>query len=498
MSDQPLISVSHVSKTFAGVKALQDVDLEIRPGEIHCLAGENGCGKSTLIKIMAGVLAPDAGASIVIDGAPVARPSPIHAMRAGIQIIYQDFALFPNLTAEENIALPSEVTAGQKLVRRGHMRALARQALERIGVSIELDALVEDLSVADKQLVAIARALTQDARLIVMDEPTTALTEREVRSLLGIIRRLQGEGVSTLFVSHKLAEVFAVSDRITVLRNGHKVIEAPASEMDLESLTYHMTGRRLQRSTFKREAGEAGQVLMQVEGLTSPGRFEDVSFRLERGEILGITGLLGSGRTALAMALFGLTRITGGSIRIDGEPARIRSVAEAIEHGIGYVPEDRLTEGLFPEKSIGRNIAVSTLGRLSGRFGFLDRAGLASHMAHWTELLRIATPSHTMPVQSLSGGNQQRVVLARWLSTQPRILVLNGPTVGVDIGSKGDIHELIQKLARDGIGVLVISDDLPELLQTCSRILLMKRGRIVDELSSTEVTEDELAHRLAG
>jgi simple sugar transport system ATP-binding protein len=498
MSDQPLISVSHVSKTFAGVKALDDVDLEIRPGEIHCLAGENGCGKSTLIKIMAGVLAPDPGARIAIDGSTVTRPSPIQAMRAGIQIIYQDFALFPNLTAEENIALPSEVTAGQKFVRRGHMRRLARQALERIGVDMDLGALVEDLSVADKQLVAIARALTQNARLIVMDEPTTALTEKEVRALLDIIRRLQGEGVSTLFVSHKLAEVFAVSDRITVLRNGRKVMNAPASEMDLESLSFHMTGRRLRPSHFERTAEDAGKVLMDVEGLSSRGQFEDVSFRLERGEILGITGLLGSGRTALAMALFGLTHIDAGVIRIDGKPAKIGSVADAIAHGIGYVPEDRLTEGLFLEKSIGRNIAVSTLSRLSGRFGMLDRARLEAHMAHWTKLLRIATPSHTMPVQSLSGGNQQRVVLARWLATDPRILVLNGPTVGVDIGSKGDIHELVQNLARDGIGVLVISDDLPELLQTCNRILIMKRGRIVDEMASAGVTEDQLAHRLAG
>ncbi|WP_207483063.1 sugar ABC transporter ATP-binding protein [Arenibaculum pallidiluteum] len=495
-SEQPLVRLSGISKSFAGVHALRDVDLEIRRGEIVCLAGENGSGKSTLIKILAGAQDADAG-TIAIDGREHRALHPIEAVRAGIQVIYQDFSLFPNLTVAENIAFNHQLSHGRRLVNWRLVRRIAREALERIGVRIDLDRRVETLPVADKQLVAIARALLHDARLIVMDEPTTALTEREVRSLLDIIRKLQRDGVAVLFVSHKLKEIFAVCEKIVVLRNGRKVAAGPASEFDLGSLTFHMTGRTLEAVDLPPPAGPGAPELLRVEGLGRGREFDGVSFCLRAGEVLGITGLLGSGRTELAKALFGLAPADRGRILVEGREAAIRSVRDAMEQGIGYVPEDRLTEGLFLPQSIGRNAAVGILDRFAGRGGALDRPALEGHVEDWVRRLKVATPSTALPVQSLSGGNQQRVVLARWLATRPRILILNGPTVGVDVGSKADIHAIIAGLARDGLGVVVISDDLPEVLAACHRILVMRDGRIVEEVARDEASEDQLAHRLA-
>ena len=496
MTDQPLVRLTGISKSFAGVRALQEVDLTINRGEIVCLAGENGSGKSTLIKILAGAQDADAG-TIAIDGAEHRSLHPIEAVRAGIQVIYQDFSLFPNLTVAENIAFNHQLSHGRKLVSWGRVRRIAREALDRVGVRIDLDRTVETLPVADKQLVAISRALLHDARLIVMDEPTTALTEREVRSLLDIIRKLQKDGVAVLFVSHKLKEIFAVCEKIVVLRNGRKVADGPARDFDLRSLTYHMTGRMLETVDLPPPAGPEAPELLRVEGLGRGSAFDGVSFALRAGEVLGITGLLGSGRTELAKALFGLAPADRGRILVEGREVAIRDVRDAMAHGIGYVPEDRLTEGLFLPQPIARNAAVGILDRFTGRAGALDRAGLDDHVEGWIRRLRVATPSSALPVQSLSGGNQQRVVLARWLATRPRILILNGPTVGVDVGSKADIHGIIAELAREGLGVVVISDDLPEVLSACHRILVMRDGRLVEEVARDAVSEDELAHRLA-
>lgn len=506
MSEE-LLAVKAVSKSFAGVRALEEVSLAIARGEIRCLVGENGSGKSTLIKVIGGVVVPDAG-QIAIGGRTYRRLSPMGAIREGIQIIYQDFSLFPNLTAAENIALNYELEQGRRLVDWREVRRVAREALARIDVSIDLDANVEDLSVADKQLIAISRALLQDARLIIMDEPTTALTRREVTSLFRVVKGLQEKGISVLFVSHKLGEVLEIADKVTIMRNGRIVADGPASEFDWAKLAYFMTGRAL-REGGEGGGGEAAQgaesgekvrprPLLQVEEFGLKGSFAGVSFALYPGEILGVTGLLGSGRTELAMALVGLRPADTGRMFLDGQPARIRSIPDAIRHGIGYVPEDRLTQGLFLVQSIGRNIAASTLDRFRRRLGLLDRAKLDGAVDGWVKSLAIATPSPLLPVQSLSGGNQQRVVLAKWLATEPRILILNGPTVGVDIGSKADIHATIRELARQGMGVLIISDDIPELLATCHRILVMRRGRIVEELAGGSIDENELAAKLTG
>lgn len=491
----PFVEIAGVSKSYAGVTALSDVGFAIAPGEVVCLAGENGSGKSTLIKVLSGVVRPDRG-GVSIDGAADRVHAPRDAIAAGIQVIFQDFSLFPNLSVAENVAFSAELSEGRRLVRRSQMRAIAAAAFERVGVAIDLERRVDSLSVADKQLVAICRALASKARLIVMDEPTTALTEREVRSLLAIIRRLSADGVAVLFVSHKLAEIFEVCEKIVVLRNGAKVAEGPAADFDLSSLAFHMTGRRF-AETAPAPLPAGRPVVLEVERLGRAGLLEDVSLSLRAGEVLGITGLLGSGRTALAKALFGLLPLDTGRIVVDGKEVVLGSPRDAIAAGIGYVPEDRLTEGLFLSQSIARNIAVGRLDAHRGGAGFLDRGGLVREIAEWIGRLRIVAPDAEAPVQSLSGGNQQRVVLARWLATAPKVLVLNGPTVGVDIGSKADIHAVVARLSADGMGVIVISDDIPEVLGTCHRILVMKAGRIVEEIAGGSLSEGDLARRLA-
>jgi simple sugar transport system ATP-binding protein len=492
---EPLVTLQGVTKTYAGITALSDVGFTIKAGEAVCLAGENGSGKSTLIKILAGVERPDRG-KIVFSGVEQGALSPRASSDAGIKVIFQDFSLFPNLSVAENIAFSAELGEGARFVRRARMRDIARRVLDRIGVEIPLDTAVETLSVAHKQLVAIARALATEARLIIMDEPTTALTEREVRGLLTIIRRLKADGVAVLFVSHKLAEVLEVCEQVVVLRNGHKVAEGPAGDFDAASLTRHMTGRDVVADPPAPLPADA-PVLMEVVALSKEGAFSDVTFTLRAGEVLGVSGLLGSGRTALAKALFGLVAPEQGSILLDGREVPRGDPIRAAAAGIGYVPEDRLTEGLFLTQSIVQNIAIGRLEAHSRATGVLDLSGLLSEARDWLARLKVKTPNPEAPVRSLSGGNQQRVVLARWMARSPRVLILNGPSVGVDVGSKAEIHGIIAELAAQGLGVIVISDDLPEVLATCHRILVMKAGRMVDNIAAGSLDETELAHRLA-
>lgn len=495
---EAFLAVKQIRKSFAGVQALREVSLSIGPGEIRCLVGENGCGKSTLIKVISGVVVPDGG-EITIDGRTHKRLTPISAIREGVQVIYQDFSLFPNLTAAENIALNHQLSQGRRLVNWREIRQVAQHAIDQIGVRIDLAANVEDLSVADKQLIAISRALLQNARLIIMDEPTTALTQKEVKSLFRIVKALRAKGISILFVSHKLGEVLEIADKLTIMRNGEVVADGDASEFDWAKIVYFMTGREISATSYAAPAREeSAGALLRVEGFGRKGSFVDVSFDLYPGEIVGITGLLGSGRTELAMALFGLSPADAGRIFLDGKPVRIRSVQDAARNRIGYVPEDRLSQGLFLPQPISKNILASIVGKLQTRLHLLDRRRTETEVDRWVKNLSIATPSAQLPVQSLSGGNQQRVVLAKWLAMTPRLLILNGPTVGVDIGSKADIHATLRQLAQQGMGVLIISDDIPELLQNCNRILLMRKGRIVEAFAATSITENELAQKLTG
>ncbi len=493
---EEILRVEHISKRFGGVIALDDVSLSIQKGETCCLVGENGSGKSTMIKIISGVYTPDEG-EIVINGNSYKKLTPMESIREGIQVIYQDFSLFPNLTVAENIAINQQLASGKQLVNWKQIDQIAAEGLAKINVSLPLDAIVSTLSTADRQLIAITKALLANARIIIMDEPTTALTQKEVMSLFKVINDLKSQGISTLFVSHKLNEVTEIADRTVIFRNGKKVMDQDAKGLNIKAMEYYMTGHEIDTSAIEYgEVREAEPPLMQVEKLNLSHGFFDVSFELKQNEVLGITGLLGSGRTELALALFGELPADSGRILINGKEAPFRSIKDAARHGIGYVPDDRIRQGLFLEQSIHNNIVISIIDKLVNKLRFVNNQAKESVGDRWIDQLDIKTPSGELAVKSLSGGNQQRVVLAKWLASNPKILILNGPTVGVDVGSKAEIHELIRSLAKQGIGILLISDDIPELIQTCHRILLMRAGRIVEEFKRAEITEQILDSEL--
>ena len=487
---QALLRAEGICKSFAGVQALKSVSLEIAPGEIHCLAGENGCGKSTLIKIISGVYQPDSG-FIEFAGKKYGKIAPRDAIASGIQVIYQDFSIFPNLTVMENLAFNSELADGRKFVNRARMQKIAEEAILKIDFRVDLDRTVGTLSVAEKQMVAISRALMFNAKLIIMDEPTTALTKKEVQALFKIILRLKEQGIAILFVSHKLNEVFEISERFTIFRSGELVVTGNTADLDKKKFSYYMTGREFEDKAFVPKNVSERPVL-EARNLGLRGSFEGVSFELRKGEILGITGLLDSGRTELALSLFGARAADEGELLKDGKRLRLRMPQDAIRNRIGYVPEDRLSEGLFLPRTIADNVVIAEIDRLATGIGIIRRKKRHEEIRRWVKELSIATPNPDNACSTLSGGNQQRVVLAKWLSCNPDVLVLNGPTVGVDIGSKHDIHGILQKLANDGMAIVIISDDLPEVLENCSRLMVLKAGRMVAELDPAKTDEREV------
>jgi simple sugar transport system ATP-binding protein len=491
----PLLQTNGITKRFGGVKALDDVSFEVRPGEVHSLVGENGSGKSTLIKIIAGVHAPDTG-TIVVGGETYDRLTPRTAIALGIEVIFQDFSLFPNLSVAENIAMSTQIAERRKLVRPADFRSIAARVVSQIGATLDLDARIADLSVADRQLTAICRALQQEAKIIFMDEPTTALTRREVQSLFRVVGVLKEQGVALVFVSHKLEEVMQISQRITVLRNGVVVAEGNVTEFDRSKLVRAMTGKPLTDTPPSDSVREDAVPVLAVEGLTLEGCFEDVSFDVRPGEVVGVTGLLGSGRTEIAEALFGIRRADAGTVTVAGKRTPIRRVRDAVRAGIGYVPPDRLTQGVFLDQPISRNIIAGSLDRLVGLFNLLHRRAATHVVDRASAEFHIRMSSSAAPVRSLSGGNQQRVVLAKWLTRNPRILMLNGPTVGVDIASKHEILDMLRAKAGEGIAILVISDDVPELVAVCHRVLVVRRGRIADVLEGARLSEDEIVKEL--
>ena len=490
--DKPLLKLTNINKSFSGVKAINNVSIEILPGTIYCLAGENGCGKSTIIKIISGVYTPDSG-TIEFNGKEIKRMTPKDAMDYGIEVIYQDFSVFPNLTVAENIALNTEITEKRKFVDWKNVQKKAKEALDRIHVDIPLDAIVGNLPVASRQLIAISRAIAHNARLLIMDEPTTALTKKEVEALFAVVRGLNQSGISIIFVSHKLDEVLQLSQKIIILRNGEKVASGDISEFTKESIIYHMTGRNID---FNQQPGKSDKtqntVVLKTVDLSQKGGFNGISFELHEKEILGITGLLGSGRTALANALFGIRQINSGHIELYGKPVTLNSIRDAIKQGVAYVPEDRLTEGLLLEQTIENNIIITILDRLKSKLGLLNNNTARSTSEEWISRLSIKCMSGKQAAKALSGGNQQKIVMAKWLAKQPKILILNGPTVGVDIGAKTDIINLIKKLAEDGMSIILASDDVSEIMMCCDRILIMDHGRISKCVNTSEISEQEL------
>jgi simple sugar transport system ATP-binding protein len=484
------LELTGISKKFGGVQALRDVDMTIVQGEVHCLVGENGSGKSTLIKIVSGVQPPEPGGRIVIAGREYSSLTPTESTRAGIQVIYQDLSLFPNLTVAENIAVGKHLGA-LHLVNWNAIRTTAAEAMRRIGISLDLDAKVEDLTIANRQLVAICRALAADAKLLIMDEPTASLTRTEVNSLLSLVRELKAKGICIVFVSHRLDEVLEVAERVTVLRDGQKVGTFAAKDVNDKKLAVLMTGKEFSYD-LKAVDLSGKPIVLAVEKLTRGGEYEDVSFELRAGEILGITGLLGSGRTELALSLFGMTRPDSGAIRMDGKPISLRSNQDAIEAGIAYVSEDRLTLGLVLDQSIASNATVTVLQKLAGAFGLIDPKNRQSMVDRWVKDLSIKVSDTENQVRTLSGGNQQRVVLAKWMARKPRVLILDSPTVGVDVSAKDGIYEIVKRLAEEGVAVLMISDEIPEVLYHSHRILVMRSGKITGAHVPTQTSEHDL------
>jgi simple sugar transport system ATP-binding protein len=487
----PFLRLTAVSKRFGGVTALDRIDWDVLPGEVHCLVGENGCGKSTLIKLVAGVHAPEPGSRIEIAGEVRENLDPAKAKALGIQVIYQDLSLFPNLSVAENIAIDQSLAGLARPVRRARMRGVAAALLARLGFTLPLDAVVASLSIAERQVVAICRGLAADARLLFMDEPTASLTRAEVDALLGIVAKLKADGVAVVFVSHRLDEVVEIAERVTVLRDGRKVGTYAVADVDAHRIAELMTGLSIEHVISARDMAGAAP-LLEVRGLGRAGEYEDVGFTLHRGEVLGLTGLLGAGRTELALSLFGMTRPDEGEILLEGRPIVLGTNQDAIRAGIAYVSEDRLNLGLNMRQSVGDNIVLASLDRLANAIGWIAPARRLRLAAEWIGKLHVKIPGLGNPVQQLSGGNQQRVVLGKWLATGPRVLILDSPTVGVDIGNKRGIYELIRALAASGVGILLISDEIPEVYYHSDRVLHMRAGRIVGDYVPGAIAEHAL------
>lgn len=492
----PVLEMRSISKTFGNVKALTNVSFAAYPGEVHALMGENGAGKSTLMRVLSGAHQADAGGEIRIDGKPVTIGGPLAGRRLGIAIIYQELALAPNLTVAENIFLGTEKSRlGQ--IDRAAMRAAARPLLERLSATFGPGDLVAGLSIAERQLVEIARALAEHPRILIMDEPTTSLSSRETDRLFAIIRQLRGEGIAIIYISHRMAEVYELADRVSVLRDGSSVGTIDRSELDAPTLVRMMVGRDLS-SFYKKEhhaAKAESKPALEVADMRDGDRVHGCSFSLRAGEVVGLAGLVGSGRTELARLIYGADRRTGGSVRLDGKEIDIRNPQQAIDAGIVYLTEDRKHLGLFLDMSIRDNATLGVIARDAYVGGVLNIAAMRRRAAAAIRTLAIRTPHDKLVTRALSGGNQQKVLLARLLETGPRVLILDEPTRGVDVGAKSEIYRLINDAAVAGAAVLVISSELPEILGISDRVLVMRDGIIAGELTAAEgkpVSQDEV------
>ncbi len=495
MELEKFLELKNIRKNFGGVQALKGVDFDLYKGEIHCLVGGNGSGKSTLIKIISGVYQAEEGAEIHINGEILSHLTPLESINKGIQVIYQDLSLFPNLSVAENIGIGQYLEKGRMFVDRKNLIQRSEAAMNKIGISLPLEKTVGELSIADRQLVAICRAIANEARLVIMDEPTASLTRNEVDALFRVVRDLQSRKITILFVSHRLDEIMEIAQRVTVLRDGEKVGVYEASELDDHKLAFLMTGQQFKYevncSPYNKE-----EVILEVENLCKEKNYKDISFSLHEGEILGITGLLGSGRTELALSLFGANPPDSGEIRLDGRPVSLSNKRDAIAAGIGYVSEDRLSLGLILDQPADNNMILTIMDQILGKGNLIDREKKASCFKKWVNELNIKVSTPDIAVKTLSGGNQQKVVLSKWLATSPRILILDSPTVGVDIAAKNGLYQVVKDLALQGMGIIIISDEVPEVLYNCHRVLVMRKGHIVGECFPAQITEKELTQKI--
>ncbi len=491
---EPVLSLAHASKAFAGVHALEDVSLDLFAGEVHALVGENGAGKSTLVKILAGVHQSDSG-SLTIDGEEVLFHGPGDASQRGVAVIYQEPTLFPDLSVAENVFIGRHPLRRGRRIDTGRMDREVTAIFERLGVPIDPERIARGLSIAEQQLVEVAKALSRKAEVLIMDEPTAALSPVEVKRLFGVVETLRAGGAAVVFISHRFEEVFALCQRVTVLRDGKHILCSPLQGLTPRDLVRAMVGRDLVAGEHK--VHRPGQVVLKVDRLTREGVFVDVSFEVRAGEVVALAGLVGAGRSEVARAVFGIDRYDAGSVQIGGRELKRGSPPAAMEVGIGFVPEDRRQQGLVMDMSTARNIALASLATLR-RGGLVWASRERAFGLDWATRLQVKYSEVAAPVSSLSGGNQQKVVLAKWLARRPSLLIVDEPTRGIDIGTKTDVHQLISSLADDGVAVLVISSELPEVLTLADRILVMREGRLVAEIARDQASEETVVAAATG
>ncbi|WP_156753537.1 sugar ABC transporter ATP-binding protein [Actinokineospora pegani] len=491
----PLLEVSDVTKSFGAVAAVRGVSFPLHAGEAHALVGENGAGKSTIVKMLAGVHRPDRGA-LLVDGDPVAFGSPGEAKAAGIAVIYQEPTLFPDLSVAENIAMGRHPVGRFGMVDRAAVRREAAALFERLGVRIDPARPARGLSIADQQIVEIAKALAGRARVLVMDEPTAALTGVEVERLFAVVRALCADGAAVLFISHRFEEITALCQRVTIMRDGAHVSTDPVAGLTVPEMVRRMVGRELD-ALFPKQDVDPGEVVLRVAGLSRAGAFAEVTFDVRAGEIVALAGLVGSGRSEVVQAVFGVDKRDSGSVHVNGKAVRPASPRAAMAAGMALVPEDRRQQGLVMDLSIQRNATLPRSGALAG-LGFLFGGAERREARRWTERLQTKYGDLGDPVGTLSGGNQQKVVLAKWLATEPAVLIVDEPTRGIDVGTKAEVHRLMSELAADGVAVVMVSSELPEVLGMADRVLVMREGRVVAELARAEATEESVMFAAMG
>jgi rhamnose transport system ATP-binding protein len=491
----PILALEDAAKSYGAVHALRHGTLALRPGEVRALVGENGAGKSTLVKLVGGVVRLDDG-RMLVDSEPVDFHSPTDARDAGIAVIYQEPTLFPDLSVAENVVMGGHPLGAMRRIDRRAMHRDVQAQLDRLGVRLDAERPVRGLSIADQQIVEIAKALSFDARVLIMDEPTAALSGPEVERLFGVVRTLRDRGAAVLFISHRLEEVFALCDTVTVMRDGEIVHDAATADLTPDEVVRRMVGRELS-ALFPKEETATGAPVLRVHRLTREGVFTDISFEVRAGEIVALAGLVGAGRSEVARAIFGIDRADAGHVEVDGTRLPNQRPTAAMRAGIGFVPEDRRQQGLVMELSIARNATLTRMGALS-RGGLIRGRAERALAADWATRLQLRFHRLDDPVGYLSGGNQQKVVLAKWLATEPKVLIVDEPTRGIDVGTKAEVHRLLSELAGRGVAVLMISSELPEVLGMADRVLVMHEGRLTGELSRAEADEERVMRAATG